>query len=58
MNGTDKRIRQCRQEVVEALNRAKLPLAVLELILENMLQEVTAKMAAEKEDDDGEQKQA
>lgn len=42
-----KRIKECRRRIIAALNDAKIPYAVSELILENMLAVVRENMAAE-----------
>lgn len=42
-----KRIKECRRRIIAALNDAKIPYAVSELILENMLAAVRENMAAE-----------
>ena len=41
------RIHACRQKLIDDLNAAALPLAVLELILENLLGTVRAEMGKE-----------
>ena len=53
-----KRIKDCKRRIIAALNDAKIPYAVSELILENILYVVRANMeaqeaAAEKEDQSG-----
>lgn len=42
-----KRIKDCRRRIIAALNDAKIPYAVSELILENVLAAVRENMAAE-----------
>ena len=42
-----KRIKECKREIIAAINEAKIPFAVSELILENMLAVVRENMAAE-----------
>lgn len=42
-----KRIKECRRRIIAAINEAKLPFAVTELILENVLNAVRENMAAE-----------
>lgn len=42
-----KRIKECRRRIITALNDAKIPYAVSELILENVLSAVRENMAAE-----------
>lgn len=42
-----KRIKECKRKVIAAINEAKLPFAVSELILENVLNAVRENMAAE-----------
>lgn len=43
----NKRIKECKRKVIAAINEAKIPFAVSELILENMLAVVRENMAAE-----------
>lgn len=43
----NKRIKECKRNVIAAINEAKLPFAVTELILENVLNAVRENMAAE-----------
>ena len=43
----NKRIKECKRKVIAAINEAKLPFAVSELILENVLNAVRENMAAE-----------
>lgn len=43
----NKRIKECKRKVVAAINEAKLPFAVTELILENVLNAVRENMVAE-----------
>ena len=43
----NKRIKTCKRKVIAAINEAKLPFAVTELILENVLNAVRENMAAE-----------
>lgn len=43
----NKRIKECKRKVIAAINEAKLPFAVTELILENVLAAVRENMAAE-----------
>ena len=42
----NKRIKECKRKVLAAMNEAKLPFAVTELILENVLKAVRENMAA------------
>ena len=42
-----KRIKDCKRRIIAALNEAKIPYAVSELVLENVLATVRANMAAE-----------
>ena len=42
-----KRIKECKRKIIAAINEAKIPFAVSELILENMLAVVRDNMAAE-----------
>ena len=42
-----KRIKECKRKIIAAINEAKIPFAVSELILENMLAAVRENMAAE-----------
>ena len=42
-----KRIKECKRKIIAAINEAKIPYAVSELILENMLAVVRENMAAE-----------
>lgn len=43
----NKRIKDCKRKVIAAINEARLPFAVTELILENVLSAVRENMAAE-----------
>lgn len=43
----NKRIKDCKRKVIAAINEAKLPFAVTELILENVLAAVRENMEAE-----------
>lgn len=43
----NKRIKECKRKVIAAINNARLPFAVTELILENVLNAVRENMAAE-----------
>lgn len=43
----NKRIKECKRKVIAAINDAKLPFAVTELILENVLNAVRENMAVE-----------
>lgn len=43
----NKRIKESKRKVIAAINEAKLPFAVTELILENVLNAVRENMAAE-----------
>lgn len=43
----NKRIKDCKRKVIAAINEARLPFAVTELILENVLAVVRENMAAE-----------
>lgn len=43
----NKRIKDCKRKVIAAINEAKLPFAVTELILENVLAAVRENMATE-----------
>lgn len=42
-----KRIKECKRKIIAALNEARIPYAVSELVLENMLAVVRENMAAE-----------
>lgn len=42
-----KRIKECRRKIIAAINEAKIPFAVSELVLENVLAAVRENMAAE-----------
>ena len=42
-----KRIKECRRRIIAAINDAKIPFAVSELILENVLNAVRENMVAE-----------
>lgn len=42
-----KRIKECKRKIIAAINDAKIPFAVTELILENVLNVVRENMAAE-----------
>ena len=42
-----KRIKECKRKIIAAINEAKIPFAVSELILENMLAVVRENMATE-----------
>ena len=41
------RIKECKRKIIAAINDAKIPFAVTELILENVLNVVRENMAAE-----------
>lgn len=43
----NKRIKDCKRKVIAAINEAKIPFAVSELVLENVLAAVRENMAAE-----------
>lgn len=43
----NKRIKDCKRKVIAAINEARLPFAVTELILENVLNAVRENMVAE-----------
>ena len=43
----NKRIKECKRQIIAAINEAKLPFAVTELILETVLNAVRENMAAE-----------
>ena len=43
----NKRIKDCKRKVIAAINEARLPFAVTELILENVLNAVRENMAGE-----------
>jgi hypothetical protein len=48
MTMTDtKRIKECKRKIIAAINEAKIPYAVSELVLENVLAAVRENMAAE-----------
>lgn len=47
-----KRIKECRRKIVAAINEAKIPFAVSELVLENVLAIVRENMAAEEASDE------
>nr|DAW95526.1 MAG TPA: hypothetical protein [Bacteriophage sp.] len=42
-----KRIKECKRKIIAAINDAKIPFAVSELVLENVLAAVRENMAAE-----------
>ena len=42
-----KRIKECKRKIMAAINDAKIPFAVSELVLENVLAAVRENMAAE-----------
>ena len=42
-----KRIKECKRKIIVAINDAKIPFAVSELVLENVLAAVRENMAAE-----------
>lgn len=42
-----KRIKECKRKIIAAINDAKIPFTVTELILENVLNVVRENMAAE-----------
>ena len=42
-----KRIKECKRKIIAAINDAKIPFAVSELVLENVLAAVREDMAAE-----------
>ena len=42
-----KRIKECKRKIIAAINDAKIPFAVSELVLENVLAAVRESMAAE-----------
>lgn len=42
-----KRIKDCKRKIIAAINEAKIPYAVSELVLENVLAAVRENMAAE-----------
>ncbi len=42
-----KRIKECKRKIIAAINEAKIPFAVSELVLENILHAVRENMAAE-----------
>lgn len=42
-----KRIKECKRKIIAAINEAKIPFAVSELVLENVLAAVRENMAAE-----------
>ena len=43
----NKRIKECKRKIIAAINEAKIPFAVSELVLENVLAAVRENMAAE-----------
>lgn len=47
-----KRIKECRRKIVAAINEAKIPFAVSELVLESVLAIVRENMAAEEAADE------
>lgn len=47
-----KRIKECRRKIVAAINEAKIPFAVSELVLESVLAIVHENMAAEEAADE------
>ncbi len=42
-----KRTKECKRKIIAAINEAKIPFAVSELVLENVLNAVRENMAAE-----------
>ena len=42
-----KRIKECKRKIIAAINEAKIPFAVSELVLENVLAAVRENMTAE-----------
>ena len=42
-----KRIKECKRKIIAAINEAKIPFAVSELVLQNVLAAVRENMAAE-----------
>lgn len=42
-----KRIKECKRKIIAAINEAKIPFAVSELVLENVLAAVRENMAEE-----------
>lgn len=42
-----KRIKECKRKIIAAINEARIPFAVSELVLENVLAAVRENMAAE-----------
>lgn len=42
-----KRIKECKRKIIAAINEAKIPFAVSELVLENVLAAVRENMVAE-----------
>ena len=42
-----KRIKECKRKIIAAINEAKIPFAVSELVLENVLNAVRENMASE-----------
>lgn len=47
-----KRIKECRRKIIAAINEAKIPFAVSELVLENVLAAVRENMAAEEAEEE------
>lgn len=47
-----KRIKECRRKIVAAINEAKIPFAVSELVLESVLAIVRENMTAEEASDE------
>lgn len=47
-----KRIKECRRKIVAAINEAKIPFAVSELVLESVLAIVRENMVAEEASDE------
>lgn len=43
----NKRIKECKRKIIAAINEAKIPFAVSELVLENVLAAVRENTAAE-----------
>lgn len=42
-----KRIKECKRKIIAAINEAKIPFVISELVLENVLATVRENMAAE-----------
>lgn len=51
-----KRIKECKRKIIAAINEAKIPFAVSELVLENVLAAVRENMVAEEKAEEEKEK--